>query len=128
MEKFDAALAEIATKVAQLAEKHGPDAIALAGTVLQLQYASSLLWPLFLAAVAVGLAVVCVRASRAAAAAKLEDEVPPIMCAVVTGLGTVITGAVAVLGICSNVLSPLVWAAAFNPNVAIAAKVLGSLK
>jgi hypothetical protein len=127
VEKFDVALAEIATKVASLAEKHGSDAINLAGFVLQMDAIQKLISPVFVAAMAVGL-VFWMR--RTWPKSEWDDPFPANPWAfgvILQCIGIGFSGAFVFFHL-ERLVSPILWASAFDPHVAIAAKVLGALK
>lgn len=120
MEKLDAALAEITTKVVALAEKHGPDAVLLAGKVFQMVAARSLMYGLAATTVALlgagGLYYCC----------KNNEEFDGDG-AVGFGLASFVFLCVGTFFAIVNLWDPLVWAAWNDPVFAIAAKALGKL-
>lgn len=124
MEKLDSALADIAGKVAGLAERYGVEAATLAlnaaGSVLQ---ASALRYIVLGFA---GLGVFVIAALALFFVCKNSDDFD--------GDGAVGCGFVAFLFACAglgiaiaNLTDPVVWTAASNPHFAIAAKALGKL-
>jgi hypothetical protein len=127
VEKFDTALAEITGKIASLAEKHGPQTVELAGKVLQYKAIGGLVWPF----VAIAGLVFCVKTFvyRLRTMASSDDPDGLIIGRLfLFGAGAFFLGFATMIGVFDFLLNPLVWAAAFDPSIAIAAKVLGALK
>lgn len=130
LEHLDKALADLTDKIAALAQQHGGEAVSLASHVYQLQAIQNLI--LFIPtaiATGIGLAVAYFCAKKIAAAAKadeLDRQVGWLIATVLSGTPTAV-GIITTCVYASNLFSPLAWAAAFNPNIALAAHILGAL-
>jgi hypothetical protein len=127
MENLDKALAEITTKIAGLTDKYGPDAIALAGKVLQYKAAAGLIWPVV---AIVGFIVAARTFVYGFKVLNTSDEPEPVLVGrlFVSGIVGIFMGIAATVGLFDFLLDPLRWASAFDPQVAIAANVLSALK
>lgn len=129
MEKLDQALSDIVTKIAELAERHGPDAINLAGFVFQMQAAKTLLAPIPLLLVAAALLYVASRLFPHVRKAfgSFDNEGVAVgggIAMALCGLGGAVFTIVGAIALMDGFFNPLIWAAMFDPHVAIAVKVL----
>jgi predicted histidine transporter YuiF (NhaC family) len=138
MDKLDTVLASIAQQLADATVKYGPDAAALAGSVLQLEAIRSLL--IFIPVV-IGLIVVLsvcyyhTRNYKKYLALDNNQEYgkhkPQRECygtvAILSGIASVFWSVVTLAVAFNSILNPIYWAAAYDWRVAIAAKVLGYL-
>lgn len=124
MEKLDAALAEITTKVAKLAETHGEAAAIAAwkaaGDVLQMTAARSIVFG------AAGLLTAIVAGGALWWICKNNDEFEGDG-AIGCGMATFCFAALGFVIAIFNLTDPVTWVAATNPDFAIAAKALGKL-
>lgn len=134
MENLDKALGDIVVKLNGLAEAHGAEAVDLAGRVLQLEAGGKLLAAPVFGVIAVGMAAVAwwlfQRSADIAADHERrcrDEELPPFVAGVVASLAALVAGVCALVLVPDGLFRPVVWAAAFDPKVAIAAKVLGAL-
>lgn len=129
LDKLDQALTDIVTKIAALAERHGPDAINLAGFVFQMQAAKLLLAPIPLLLIAAALFYLAYRLYPSVT--KAWDSMDNAgFCLgggglmLSSGVASIIFAIVGAVALMDGLFNPLIWAAALDPHVAIAVKVL----
>lgn len=132
MDKLGEVIAALAGKLDELAAQYGADALNTIGFVLQLRAAASLLY-IIPFAIALWWGATRVK-EYFVAACEAEDkgefaEFMPSLAATVVAGTCIAAGVIGVLfNLFEHVLDPVVWASVFDPRVAIAAKVLASLK
>jgi hypothetical protein len=122
MEKLDEALATIVTGLEELTATHGEYAVELTAIVAQLSFAGMLVRGIILAVGAIVLALICVRVCVQRADFNDESTAPYIIGGVATGIGSLMLTVVSF----KLLSSPLAWVAAFNPEIALAAKALSA--
>lgn len=124
----DKALAEILNAVRGAVEAHGGEAAELAGRIYQLDAMGDLLWPIAM----LFLAGLCAFAARPLwrcchAVRDIDKEFAFGAGTVALGITGAISLIVAIIGIADNVLNPLIWASATDPEVALARALLAKL-
>ncbi len=132
LEKTDAAIAQIAEQITGLVGAHGLEAVELAGLVYQLTAAGSLLAPLVLIVLTTIGVIGVVRLARATYRTAVADSNDPRVLAygapaLMLGIGTLASGIATLKYTVSGLTSPLVWASAFDPEIALAVHILSRL-
>ena len=127
MEETDAVLAGILDQLQATVIEQGPEAAALAGHVYQLAAAGRLSSPIVLALLLIPLLFWLRRSIRAAVKAGIWENDGWIFSSVVAGVTSTIVGVLSLIGIAHGVLSPLMWAKALDPQIALAAAILDKL-
>lgn len=127
MENLDKSLAAIIEKISSLGSTHGGEALTLAGKVAQISYAAPLvIFPIFLtASITLGLtAYKLFSKSETTSKPYATDAYEGF--GWVTSIGTVILSIVTAVG-AVYFFNLKVWMAAFDPNFALALKVLDTV-
>lgn len=126
--KTDKILADILETVRGAVEAHGGEAAELAGRVYQLDAMGDLLWPIAM----LFLAGLCAFAARPLW--RCCHAVHDIDKEFAFGAGTIVVGivgcmalVVAIIGVADNILNPLIWVSATDPEVALARALLAKL-
>lgn len=126
MDKLDTALAQIVEQLQHLAAQHGSDAVHLMGTVIQMQAIGDLLQSIPAIVCFIGAALLLRFGVRKLTEDNFDsDTVQAIMIVVtvVSGFAIILSG-IGVVITFGNVFNPVIWSAAFDPKIAIAAHVL----
>jgi hypothetical protein len=129
--ELDKALSEIVAKLSELAQQHGSEAVQLAGHVLQMKAIGKLLAVIPCALLLILASAVLVKIlPRAKRAWQDLDSFAWAFGGAVAVASLVIVGFVAAIALviaAADLFNPVIWAAAFDPRIAIAAAALKAL-
>lgn len=130
MTDLNEVLANTVTNIEALVAQYGEQAVELSGTILQYEAMHLLIQPIYLAVFAVIAGLISVRFVKQAIHLEKENRNegnPQFAVGVIAGMSSGIGAIGALITGAEGLFRPAVWAAAFDPYMAIAAKALGVL-